>query len=103
VGEDVRPGGLSEHKEHQDVDEPQKINIERPDTFVSGGRLNKRFEGEVHGITRVGWVSAAWEPNSITERRLREHALSQRQRQGSLFHLVTPSSTTIQPKKNPRL
>jgi putative hemolysin len=45
----------------------------------------------------------AWLPYFCGRSAARAHALSQRQRQGSPFHLVTPSSTAIHPKKNPRL
>jgi hypothetical protein len=76
VGEDVRPSGLSQHEEHQDEDQSQKVDIDRPDTFVLDAWVQNRFEAEGHGIfpkVMVGCecsVSAAWEPNSINEWRL---------------------------------
>jgi hypothetical protein len=48
VGEDVRPSGLSQHEEHQDKDQPQKVNIYRAHPFVLGGLLKRGFEARGH-------------------------------------------------------
>jgi hypothetical protein len=67
VGKNVRPSVLSQHDEHQDEDQSQKVDIDRTDTFVFGVSVENGFEAEVHEIfpkvivACECSVSAAWE------------------------------------------
>ena len=51
MGENARPGVLPQHKEHEDEDQAQEVNIEPEDTFVSIVALKNCSGAEGHGNT----------------------------------------------------
>jgi hypothetical protein len=53
VCEDVCPSILAQHEEHQDIDQPQEVNIDPADTFVSVVPLKNGFEADGHGSIPV--------------------------------------------------
>src|SRR6202451_3074780 len=71
VGEDVRPRLFAQHEEHQYVEQPQQVNVDPADTFVSFVPLKNVFQAYSHGnilkvtaCLRIS-LSAINEPRSI--------------------------------------
>src|SRR5579862_1548249 len=80
----------------------KRLRVVISDLTVSGGDFQKdgRWRDRLWPCCMV---AESLRPHNAARLAARAHALSQRQRQGSPFHLVTPSSTAIHPKKNQRL
>jgi hypothetical protein len=51
VGEDLRPSVFTQHEKHQDIEQPQKINVNRANTFVFGAPLKDAFDADCHGMS----------------------------------------------------
>jgi hypothetical protein len=49
MGEDVRPGFFAQHKEHQDIEQAQEVDIDRANAFVAVVSLKNGFGTEGHG------------------------------------------------------
>jgi hypothetical protein len=49
VSEDVRPCHLAENEEHQDVEKPQEVDVDRANAVVFVGTLKDCDETEGHG------------------------------------------------------
>ena len=54
VGEDVRPCLLAEDEEHEHIEKPQEVNVDRADAVVFVGYVRKIAKGlKVMGISLV--------------------------------------------------
>jgi hypothetical protein len=57
VREDVRPSLSAQYEEHQHIEQPQQVNIDVGDTFVSFVPLKDGFRVDGHGIVLVSLVA----------------------------------------------
>jgi hypothetical protein len=48
VREDLRPNLPTQHEEHQDVEQPQEIDVNRTNTFVFAARLKDACDADRH-------------------------------------------------------